>query len=234
MKQQTPKLTSDDLQRMLYENGENWTPRPHPVVPLPVARPHTTPPMATAPGITPYHGIRTAGRRTTRKKSKPTEQVKPVAQPLTSDDLQQMLYGTPASAPPRTDINAALRKMPEHQRIRRFKSGARRVTSLAGVYAIHNTVSGALYIGATINFNKRQANHCSELRAGTHRNKRLQRAWDKMGESAFKFVMLEVLDCPQHGAPSEYKQLCAAERKWQIYYVTNGARLYNPFPATYL
>ncbi|MBT9176375.1 MAG: hypothetical protein DDT20_00688 [Firmicutes bacterium] len=63
----------------------------------------------------------------------------------------------------------------------------------AGVYEILNTLDGKRYIGSTVNLGKRWLDHRKCLRGGAHGNARLQRAWNKHGESAFKF--LPILTC---------------------------------------
>lgn len=64
-----------------------------------------------------------------------------------------------------------------------------------GVYEIKNLVNGKVYIGSTVmSFKKRLNHHRSLLRAGTHKNQYLQRAWDKYGEENFQFSILKVVD----------------------------------------
>jgi group I intron endonuclease len=64
-----------------------------------------------------------------------------------------------------------------------------------GVYRIINEVNDKVYYGSTINsFGKRYYHHLSQLRLGKHKNKHLQRSWDKHGEDAFSFEVLEVHD----------------------------------------
>lgn len=60
----------------------------------------------------------------------------------------------------------------------------------SGVYKIAFGLDWA-YIGQTTNFSSRWANHRKLLRAGNHWNKILQNGWNKYGESAVSFVILE-------------------------------------------
>jgi len=69
--------------------------------------------------------------------------------------------------------------------------------AISGIYKITNTVSGKFYVGSSYNILKRFTQHKGDLRKGTHGNSKLQNAWNKYGEDAFK---LEVL-CK---CPSEY------------------------------
>lgn len=77
-----------------------------------------------------------------------------------------------------------------------------------GVYQIVNTVTGMAYIGSTARtFLARYRHHWHLLKAGTHRNSRLQRAWDKYGADAFEFCILEVLDDPAQAVVREQHHL---------------------------
>lgn len=61
----------------------------------------------------------------------------------------------------------------------------------AYIYMIINVINGKFYIGSTNNYTNRFYAHKNELRKGTHHSKHLQKAWDKYGEEAFEFVVIE-------------------------------------------
>ena len=63
-----------------------------------------------------------------------------------------------------------------------------------GIYYIQNTITGQLYIGQSKNLSKRKSKHFSTLRNGSHFNKYLQRSFNKYGEEAFKFDVIEYCD----------------------------------------
>ena len=66
-----------------------------------------------------------------------------------------------------------------------------------GIFRITNTMNGKSYIGKTgMNFGDRWDTHRSLLRSGKHDNPYLQRAWDKYGEDAFEFAVVEVVNDP--------------------------------------
>lgn len=60
------------------------------------------------------------------------------------------------------------------------------------IYKIVNNVNNKVYIGQTRKpANLRFNNHKYDLRKGTHFNSHLQRSWNKYGESAFDFIIIE-------------------------------------------
>jgi group I intron endonuclease len=73
------------------------------------------------------------------------------------------------------------------------------------IYAIFNIVNDKCYVGQTYNKLKRFGEHRKTLRAGTHFNVLVQRAWNKYGEDAFIFVTLEnLLDCKNLSEREQY------------------------------
>lgn len=87
-----------------------------------------------------------------------------------------------------------------------------------GIYSIINKHNGKMYIGQSIDIEKRFRQHKSHLNNQTHVNKHLQSAWDKYGESSFNFNIL--LICSEH-------ELDAEEYKFIKLYATykNGYNL---------
>ena len=64
----------------------------------------------------------------------------------------------------------------------------------SGIYVIVNRITCRAYIGQTRNFSNRERSHFAALRAGNHRNKGLQAAWNECGESAFIFCPIARVD----------------------------------------
>lgn len=67
-------------------------------------------------------------------------------------------------------------------------------TEMMGIYCIENKVNHMKYIGQSINIRKRWAEHKRDLRKSKHTNDHLQKAWDKYGDNAFIFSILEICD----------------------------------------
>ncbi len=61
----------------------------------------------------------------------------------------------------------------------------------SGVYSITNTVDGKVYIGSGDNIHRRWIAHRTLLRRSCHNNTHLQNAWNRHGEQAFVFAVLE-------------------------------------------
>jgi group I intron endonuclease len=74
----------------------------------------------------------------------------------------------------------------------RFCSSFNSIPTSPGIYAIRNLFNGKRYIGSTVNLRSRAKAHRTCLRGGYHHSKKLQRAWNKYGENAFVF---EVMEC---------------------------------------
>jgi hypothetical protein len=65
--------------------------------------------------------------------------------------------------------------------------------SAAGVFAIRCAESGQVWVGQTLNLETVQNRIWFTLRAGSHSNTELQRAWSAHGEADFRFEPLEQL-----------------------------------------
>lgn len=87
-----------------------------------------------------------------------------------------------------------------------------------GVYQIRNLVNGTVYIGQSINIEKRFSQHLSSLRSGKTNNKYFQRAYDKYGEENFVFEILKLC---------EQGELV----KYENYFINNSKSVYNIRPS---
>lgn len=59
------------------------------------------------------------------------------------------------------------------------------------IYQIRHIASGKVYVGSASNPRKRQGDHLRDLQNGKHHSRYLQRAYDKYGEDAFVFEVIE-------------------------------------------
>lgn len=89
----------------------------------------------------------------------------------------------------------------------------------SGVYMILHIGSDTRYVGSSAGrISDRWDSHRSALRHQKHRNPHLQSAWNKYGEDAFVFVVLENV------APAD---VLDAEEHWYQKFKRAGLRLYN-------
>ena len=92
-----------------------------------------------------------------------------------------------------------------------------------GVYRIRCLSTGKLYVGsAASSFRERWSEHRRDLRRNRHHSPRLQRAWNKYGEAAFVFEIVEV---------TERENAVAVEQKYlDLWKVANKRYGFNICP----
>jgi group I intron endonuclease len=69
-----------------------------------------------------------------------------------------------------------------------------RLVPIIGVYHIVNLENGKLYVGSSVEVEKRLDRHRRDLKKGEHHCIPLQRAWNKYGEEAFEFRIVRIYD----------------------------------------
>ncbi len=79
------------------------------------------------------------------------------------------------------------------------------------IYKIRNVVNSKFYVGSAIDTRTRFRQHRRLLRKGTHHSKHLQASWNKYGEDAFKFEVVEYV--------GSRDRLEAAEDVWLLEHV---------------
>jgi group I intron endonuclease len=91
--------------------------------------------------------------------------------------------------------------------MREFKVG--------GIYEIKCSETGKFYIGSSVLIWDRWRGHRNELRVGRHHNSRLQNAWNKYGEEAFRLRTLQEVPRLEGENESQYrKRLRGIEQGW--------------------
>lgn len=63
-----------------------------------------------------------------------------------------------------------------------------------GIYLIECMPNNKVYVGSSTRILTRLSRHRSDLRAGRHHCSYLQRAWNRYGEQAFEFVVLDTFE----------------------------------------
>lgn len=98
-----------------------------------------------------------------------------------------------------------------------------------GVYIIVNTTNGSIYVGSSVNVRRRWNEHRSSLRKGTNQCIILQNAWNKHGEGAFIFAVLEYVDDKndRHSLEQRYIDELKPEYNAQPRVNIPGPRIYS-------
>lgn len=95
----------------------------------------------------------------------------------------------------------------------------------SGIYKIINIQNGRIYIGSAKEFKRRAKQHFSSLKNNKHQNKYLQHDFNKCGEDAFEFHVLEVVE-----GDKENRRL--SEQKYINQYYDEQKQCYNFSPKT--
>ena len=103
---------------------------------------------------------------------------------------------------------------------------------IKGIYKITNTISNKYYIGSDSNIsqNIRWSDHKSKLRRNKHYNVHMQNAWNKYGESTFRYEILETFKNKTAEELSGIEQLYldkAKNDKINCYNIIFGVRNYT-------
>lgn len=90
---------------------------------------------------------------------------------------------------------------------------------MIGIYTIKNKINNKYYIGLSINIEQRFLFHQRRLRDNTHKNKHLQKSYNKYGIEGFEFIVIE--ECTE-------EQLCDKEKYYIKHYKSYKSELgYN-------
>jgi group I intron endonuclease len=96
------------------------------------------------------------------------------------------------------------------------------IPTTPGIYKITCMVNGKFYIGSAVNLSERKHHHFCHLKLNNHKNPKLQRSWNKYGEDAFAFEVLELVLIPD--------LLTAREQYWFDTLNPFGKRGFNIAP----
>jgi hypothetical protein len=67
------------------------------------------------------------------------------------------------------------------------------IPQTSGIYKVVCLPNGKVYVGSAVNLHQRHLDHWQKLSRCQHRNIHLQRAWNKYGEQAFIFEVIELV-----------------------------------------
>ncbi len=72
-----------------------------------------------------------------------------------------------------------------------IKNDKKQENAISGIYKIINKIDGKYYIGSSVDIFTRWRKHREALKRNQHRNRYLQRAWNKYGINSFEFIIIE-------------------------------------------
>jgi group I intron endonuclease len=98
------------------------------------------------------------------------------------------------------------------------------------IYKIRNVVNGKFYVGSAVDTRTRFRQHRRLLRKNIHHCKHLQAAWNKYGEDAFKFEVVEHVACREELEPRE--EVWLSEHAGQLYCYNSGRSARAPWRGT--
>jgi len=101
-----------------------------------------------------------------------------------------------------------------------MKSIYKKSANKSGVYKIKNLINERIYIGSAKCFKVRLNQHLQSLHKGIHHNKFLQNDFNKCGEEAFEFHVIEVIE-------GEQSKRLLAEQKYLNQFHDNQKLCYN-------
>lgn len=84
---------------------------------------------------------------------------------------------------------------------------------MKGIYKITNTKNNKVYIGSSSNLKRRSQTHLTKLRCDRHTSPHLQAAFNKYGQSSFKFQIIEEVNSDE--------ELIPREQYWCDFYKSN-------------
>lgn len=93
----------------------------------------------------------------------------------------------------------------------------------SGIYLIYNTQNSKVYVGSSRNIKRRWNQHRADLRGNRHPSYFLQRDWNKHGEEAFEFHVIELVTKPEMLLAREQVHLDTLQA-WKDEYGYNSAK----------
>lgn len=103
----------------------------------------------------------------------------------------------------------------------------RETARTAGVFAVRNTVTGAMLVGSAPDLPGMLNRQRFQLEMGSHPSRELQADWNELGEDAFGFEVLDTLDEPDDPAESRASDLQALLELWLEKLAESGETLYR-------
>jgi len=92
----------------------------------------------------------------------------------------------------------------------------------AGILSVRNTVTGAVFLTATMNLQGLRNRMSRDLEEGAHANQVLQRDYTELGAETFVFETLDTLKPSDDPANNPAEELSALEEMWHERFASEG------------
>jgi hypothetical protein len=97
----------------------------------------------------------------------------------------------------------------------------------AGVYQIRNTTTGRSLVASSVNPAGRLNRQRFQLKAGSHPHAELQADWNELGEQAFEFTIVDLLEPKDEPTYDPKEELAVLETLWRDKLAASGEPLYE-------
>jgi hypothetical protein len=143
-----------------------------------------------------------------------------------ADKQDQGINGQNPSSAGRPQSKVNDRKDGDMDRRKELLDQYKQMKKDAGIYQIRNMIDNKIYVIMTQNL-KNMNGKRFELLMGSLKNAELQKDWNRLGENAFAFEVLEVLEEKDDGFFDKKEELRKLERKWLDKLQPYGDKGYN-------
>lgn len=97
---------------------------------------------------------------------------------------------------------------------KKLKEAYKNMVPPKGVFAFRNTITGRVFLGSSLNLKNKDATLKMMLKVGNHFNCALQEDWNKYGEEAFVYEILETLELKDDPNYNYNEELEILEMLW--------------------
>lgn len=110
---------------------------------------------------------------------------------------------------------------------KKLKEDYKQIVHAKGVFALRNKVTGRVFLGSSLNLKNKDVTLKMALKNGNHFNFALQEDWNKFGEEAFEYEVLETLEIKEDPNYNYSEDLEILEMLWIDKFQPLSEKTYN-------
>jgi len=110
---------------------------------------------------------------------------------------------------------------------KKLKEKYKHIVQPKGVFVLRNKVNGKVFLGSSLNLKNKDLTLKMSLRNGNHFNFALQEEWNKFGEGAFEYEILETLEIKDDPGYNYNEDLEILEMMWVDKFQPLTEKTYN-------